>query len=765
MLFQMKKIIYILFLVFIQLTNLSVKAENITLFTDQNEPQILFASDEIKTTLESLGYTVIYSSYDQIAQQSTNTGIIISASNSAVIQQLLIENGSVPVISKKESYSIRKTTHASKIKYYVIGNDLSGAMYGGIDLAEQIELNGLTSLVNTDKTPYVEKRGLKFNIPLDARTPSYADFGSSAQANIETVWDMDFWKEFIDDLAKYHYNSITLWNEHPFPSMIKLSDYPDVALDDVKKTTYNLNDLHANYSTQGKNMTPSNVLNNLTTLKTISINDKIKFWQDVMQYGKDRGIEFYFFTWNVFVYGAEGKYGITESQTNPKTTDYYKKSIKQMFVTYPLLAGIGFTAGENMTGDKETWLYDVYAEGMMEAMALFPGRNLRLIHRAHQTSLSSISNTFNNFSGDFDFSFKYSYAHIYGNTDPTYADGDFNDLPTNKRAWIELRNDDIFNFRWGNSDFVRDFVNNFPPATKLRGFVLGSDGYVWGREFTSTEPETTRELEISKHWYHFMLWGRLSYDPQLSNDHFKKVVEKILPQANGDLYQAWTDASKIIPMVTEFHWWGRDLEWAVEGCIRRVGWPKTSVGEFHSVNDFITTDVEPGSNFINIEDYVSKKLTNTPMNEPTPLDIAANLKTYATNALSEIDKMGETEHKTLRLTKGDISAMALLGHYYAEKILGATAFQFYKKTDIISHKTEAIAHLESASDYWLQYATLASSQYNAQILARNGHLDWLLIYKDVLDDIKLVRGEEKGSVSLVTFEKPNDQARMRNKNE
>ncbi len=45
-------------------------------------------------------------------------------------------------------------------------------------------------------------RGTKFNIPLDLRTPSYSDMSDSAQANIETVWDFEFWRAYLDQLAR-----------------------------------------------------------------------------------------------------------------------------------------------------------------------------------------------------------------------------------------------------------------------------------------------------------------------------------------------------------------------------------------------------------------------------------------------------------------------------------------------------------------------------------------------------------------------------------
>ena len=69
-----------------------------------------------------------------------------------------------------------------------------------------------------------------------------------------------------------------------------------------------------------------------------------------MAYGKSRNIDFYVITWNIFVNGTDGKYGITDNIDNPVTRDYFRKSVKQMFVTYPDLEGIGLTTGENMQG-------------------------------------------------------------------------------------------------------------------------------------------------------------------------------------------------------------------------------------------------------------------------------------------------------------------------------------------------------------------------------------------------------------------------------
>ena len=152
--------------------------------------------------------------------------------------------------------------------------------------------------------------GIKFNIPLDARAPSYDDTGDAAQKNIPEMWNMDFWKTYIDTLARYRYNYISLWSMHPFPSLVKVPKYPDVALDDVKRSRGPFQEY---YSGLGVDWTgPEFHEDNLETVKTMTIEEKIAFWRQVMAYGKSRNVDFYIVTWNIFDYGIDGKYGIND---------------------------------------------------------------------------------------------------------------------------------------------------------------------------------------------------------------------------------------------------------------------------------------------------------------------------------------------------------------------------------------------------------------------------------------------------------------------
>jgi hypothetical protein len=96
-----------------------------------------------------------------------------------------------------------------------LGVDAEGAMYGGMDLAEAVKLGTAATLAASDHAPRIERRGIKFNAPLDARTPSYSDNSDAAQANIPEMWSFDFWREFLDEMARHASTSIASeWTIH-----------------------------------------------------------------------------------------------------------------------------------------------------------------------------------------------------------------------------------------------------------------------------------------------------------------------------------------------------------------------------------------------------------------------------------------------------------------------------------------------------------------------------------------------------------------------
>ena len=483
----------------------------------------------------------------------------------------------------------------------------------------------------------------------------------------------------------------------------------------------------------------------------MTIDEKIDFWRRVMRYGKERNVDFYFVTWNIFVNGTDGKYGITDAIDNETTVDYFRQSVKQMFLTYPDLKGIGLTTGENMPGAsfeaKEDWAFATYAQGVLDAAAQQPGRKITFIHRQHQTGALDIARKFaplvEHEDIEFIFSFKYAKAHVYSATTQPYHPGFVKDIQRQgdlKTIWT-LRNDDIYYFRWGAPDFVRTFIQNIPYEVS-RGYYYGSDQYIWGREFLSREPETPRQIEIAKHWYHWMIWGRLGYDPTLSDERFIDILQQRYPTVpGGDLFVAWREASMIYPVTTGFHWGSLDFQWYIEGCKSAPGPAQTESG-FHDVNRFITLEPHKGTDNVSIPDYVKAVLAGATVPGTTPIEVSESLQCHADRALAILGRLSPAGDKELRLTFEDIRAMAYLGKYYAHKIRGATELALFRATDEASHQTAAIDELRHAAQFWRLYTATALGQYENPLWTnRVGYVDWRQLFTEVLHDIEIAGGQ------------------------
>ena len=727
-------------------------AKEVVIYRDSGEGAIGFAVREISGALKEKGYDVTDKPLEEFSRGSELARIVLTVETKERIERRLAQRGKKAIGTlEPQGYAIRTMRNSTCL---VVGADEVGAMYGGLEVAESIRIGELEKIREVVRKPSILRRGIKFNIPLDARTPSYDDTGDAAQNNYVEMWNFEFWREYLDGLARYRYNTLTLWNPHPFPSIVKLPDYPGAVLQDVCVTT--LKPTYVSNAWRDPQFVSPEVLKNLKVVKKMSMDEKIEFWRRVMKYAKDRGIDIYFITWNVLMNSAEGKYGITTAQDNPRTIAYLRQCVRETALTYPLLAGIGVTAGENMKNrndeyDREKWLWKTYGLGIMDAKKQQPGREVRFIHRLWNTGMGKIMGDFAaNYPDPFDISFKYARAHMYSSTKPPFCKSLLKEMEQYEvKCWWNLRNDDIFNFRWGDPEYVRGFLSNLPQKTA--GYHMGSDGYVWAREFTSLEPETPRALEIEKHWYKFMLWGRLGYDLDLKRESIERILLWRFPEIpikSGALYDTWATASKIIPLVNRFHWNNWDFMWAVEGCIdQRKG--------FHTVRDFITNETMQGSGLMSIPEYVEKRLANEQITAKTPIQVAEELRDYADKSLKQVRliRRKTTEiSKELQLTLGDIEAMSHLGNYYASKILGAVhlhSFDFAQDGELVEplfekskdqqNKASAIQHLLEAQKHWENYAAVAGKQYKPQLLARTRVLDWMKILDDVKKDVEIAR--------------------------
>ena len=719
----------------------------ITIQINESDKQILFAEDEIKKAAEDNGYFV---SVSKTIDAKSKDGMIIKIiSDSASVVKIAKSNVfEMPKQFGWQCYSIRVRVTGDQKIIYILSGDKTGAMYGGLDIAEAIKLKTINSVTDSDHKPYLERRGIKFNIPLDMRTPSYTDLGDDGQQNIPVMWEMDFWQQQFDEMARNRFNVISLWSLHPFPSIVKIPEFPDIALNDVWRTKIKFgHDFRRTGS--GREVLTSEMYDDYEVVKKLTINEKIKFWKEVMEYAHNRGIEFYWFTWNIFTYGTEGKYGINDSQDNDTTIAYFRSAVRELVLTYPYLSGIGITAGENMSGkskySKEEWLWKTYGQGIADALNQRIDRKFRLIHRFHQTDISDIQNVFKEFPGILDLSYKYSIAHMYSIPNPPYINKYMDLFSSNLKTWLTVRNDDIYSFRWGNPSFARQYILSIPDINKIAGYYMGPDGYIWGKDFLRKEYNSTRPLIIQKQWYSFMLWGRLSYDPYLKDSLFLNTIESHFNKIDAQIMMdGWASASMVFPWITRFAWGEVDYKWFPEACMRNNFYKG-----FLSVKDFMEVEPQLGSNISSVIRWAQYYKLNRPDSLMTPLAVADTLSRYARLALISLKSLPELNKNStdeLNQTIGDIQAFAIIGKYYSEKIKGACSLALYNFYGLKQDQDDAIQHLRNANSHWEEYATIYNSKYKPALFSRIGFVNIPELIEKTTQDIEIAIDWKPGTI-------------------
>jgi hypothetical protein len=432
-------------------------------------------------------------------------------------------------------------------------------------------------------------------------------------------------------------------------------------------------------------------------------------------------------------------------------------------LTYPQIAGIGVTAGENadnhLEGEYsiENFLFNTYGRGVIDVREQQPDREVRFIFRQHMSGLGPITEAFAHYPGEFNTSFKYAIGHMYSMRKPLLFDRRFRREVEafNVPCWLNLRNDDLFVLRWGSPDFVREYIQQMPHDV-LAGFYMGSDGYVWGREFIAKNSEMAGRLEIDKHWYRFRQWGQLAYNPELDRDYWEAVLEHRFPGVDARLlYGAWAASSEIVPQVNSACYGPNDAHISPEGCIAREGF--LTVDHYFFDPDWYGP--MEGSGIHSAREWGKAVVAGEELKGLTPLQVAENLDASAATALAPLPTLRTQvgDNVELQETLNDIESTAYLGRYYADKMRGAAKLAAFRESQTRQFSDEAVTHLRDAVQEWKAYAAIVSSQYKPQLMARTHVMDWNRILAQVEQEV--AAAEREGDYPNVRFTNLRDGAR------
>ena len=601
---------------------------------------------------------------------------------------------------KPEAFRIRKTSAG----YQITGGDARGAMYGGLDFAEQVELTG--NVREKDEQPTLAMRALKYNIPL----PGTGYLSEEDLANNQWFWDLDYWRKFFDMAARNRYNAITFWSAHPYDRMVRIAKYPEA-----------------------------------TAVPAAELDRNIAFFRQLFQMAAERGLDTYLITWNIHVSRAFAeRHNIEAAGLDlPLVRDYQREAIKALFATYPMLTGLGTTAGERMgtmpVKERLDWIADTYFAALREV-----GRPVPFILRYWQAEPEATAAMLGslNYPGPVYLDIKYNGEHMYSSPKPHVADRKWVDLAHGRyRLLWHLRNDDLFVLRWGDPDFVRETIRNMMGPDSA-GFIEGSELDVPGVDRIHTEAAKAHldwKYKFEKHWFRYMLWGRLGYAVAEPDETWRGHFAHRFGAAGPDTFEAVRQASKIAPLITSYHWNYMNGDWYPEGSIGtwntsyeqpRVNYRRATM--YHPIETYIFNNTID-STFANIPEFLAgSKATG-------PLEVADRLDGYGRHALELIGQARshvERSAKEFECTEADLRAYGNLGIYYGQKLRGAAHLARFLFGAGEEERKAAVRNLESALAAWKRVVAATSAHYVPHEVWLFGQFDWKRYQPDVEADIR-----------------------------
>lgn len=619
----------------------------------------------------------------------------------------------------------------------ITAGDERGAMYGVLDVAEQIRMGIPWDKIEEHMVkPRLGFRAIKYNLPWSAYRTSPA-----LEQHQETCRDLRYWEAFLDMMAENRFNVLSLWSLHPYTYMIRPKNFPEACpFNDAEMAEWK------------------------------------KLWSSIFAMAKERGIETYLLNWNIFVSPEFSKghnvapwsvslshIGGKEDVTNDLVTRYTKEVVTQLLDEYPDLTGLGITLGERMGGmspdQRRTWLDDTFFEGIAEAK-----RPVKFIYRAplsantgsggttseenDRRTRAQIESLSKNITGPVYVEFKHNWSHAYSSPDlfmvhgGPLSDAYWNPAPTRHKVVWTMRNEDMYILRWGQPDFVRDFIQRQGDKDYVAGAIIGSECYIPALDYiTKQGPHKNWSWAFQRQWLFYAVWGRLLYDPAIPDARFEAMLEERFGKGTGrDLLAAWKLASRVPLHFASFHRGTWDGSLYTEGF---SSWIDKNDGArtFFGIDEFIKHPVLDTKRYVNIADFVKAGGVAEP-GKFSPLALAAQLDRDASEALQRVGAIRAQAKASLTLEceLTDIEAWCAYGRYFAGKLRGGVALATARATGDAAQQRVAVAALENTLVHWNRLAELGARFNQLPVLSNSKQpFSWASLTPAVENDIQIAK--------------------------
>jgi hypothetical protein len=314
--------------------------------------------------------------------------------------------------------------------------------------------------------------------------------------------------------------------------------------------------------------------------------------------------------------------------------------------------------------------------------------------------------------------------------------------------------------RYGYGDFLRedrpyDVVFRLWPGTQrlllwgdpamAAGYgrianIAGSQGLEWfepltfkGREGSGVEGSRTGYRDQSlvprddweKFAHTYRLIGRLTYDPEVPADTWRRPLRARFGTAASDAEAALASASRILPLVTVAHHpsASNNYYWPELYTDMPIVWSEqgTRPHPYHDMPEprrFGTVSPLDPEVFVSVADFVHELLAGTPSGRISPPEVATQLDRLAEDAdrhLVEFEDQVPDSDPEVRRWSTDIAILAALGRFFAAKMRAAVCYELHARTRSGEALRVAIEQYQAARRSWLRACERADEVYMSDL--------------------------------------------------
>ena len=621
-----------------------------------------YAAEYLQKKLTEMGYTV--------SPKKADCKIMLSNANSGTA----------------EGYTIAK----NKKGITVTGNDATGVIYGCVELADRIHQAGGLDIQPVTEAPQMVMRGTCIGLQKTVYLPGHGVYEYPyTPENFPWFYDKAEWVKYLDMMVENKYNSLYLWNGHPFASLVKLKDYP-FALE-VDEETFKKNEEIFSFLTHEA--------------------DKRGIWVIQMFYNIILSKPF------------ADHYGLkTQDRHRPITpliSDYTRKSIAAFIENYPNV-GLLVCLGEAMATieDDVKWMKETIIPGIRDGLKTSGRTDIPpVVLRSHDTDgplvLKESLPLYPNI---------YTMSKYTGESLTTYTPGGpWGETHRQLAAAAPVHIDNVHilanlePWRWSSPAFIQKTVQAMHRVHHSKGLHLYPQASYWDWPYTADKlPNGERLKQLDRDWMWYQAWGRYSWNDNRGADktYWKQTLADyygIDTIAAGHLLNAYDEAGEIAPKLLR--------RFGITEGNRQTLLLGMTMGEL--VNPYKYT-IYPGfyescgPEGEKLIEYIEKEYKGQPHVGELPFDIVDQCVNHGDMALVE---MGAAAAKpTLHADEyqrvwNDILCYASFAKAFQLKVRAAAEVLRYKWTQDISHLETAVVWLEQSLSIWYDLSRMTDDWY------------------------------------------------------